>query len=79
MLLGTMGLVFLLCAVGLICWSEWATSTPAGVHTDDCLAWRDNGDRDIRCTAPHGTGWFGPRAEADLIQTFDHQIGFRHD
>lgn len=44
-------------------------------HTPECLKWQQQGTKDARCTAAHGTDWFGPRAEAELLQTFDHQIG----
>lgn len=48
-------------------------------HTPDCRKWQRTGTKDARCTAPHDTAWFGPRAEAELIQTFDHQIGTHHE
>ena len=44
-------------------------------HTPECLKWQAQGNKDAHCHAPHDTAWFGPRAEAELLQTFDHQIG----
>ena len=70
-------------AVLLILWVELATAhnnrTVTVAHTPQCLEWQRTGTKDAHCTAPHGTDWFGPRAEAELIQTFDHQIGTRHE
>lgn len=45
-------------------------------HTLDCLDWRQHGQRDITCTAHHGTDWFGPRAQVELQDAFDGQMGF---
>lgn len=67
----------------LILWVELASAhnnraIPAK-HTPECLKWQAQGTKDARCHAPHDTAWFGPRAEAELLQTFDHQIGTRHE
>lgn len=43
-------------------------------HTPDCLDWRAGGNRDTTCTAEHGTDWFGPRDQVQLINDLDGQL-----
>lgn len=81
LMLGTLGVVFILCCFGLVCWVEWATSDTDGtIHTRDCLDWRPRGLTDSACPAHHGTDWFAPiREQVAFLDQLDGQLGVRHD
>lgn len=83
MLIPVMALVFVLCGIGLVCWVEWSSSKPPVPHDNhslDCMDWSRRGLIDPHCTAAHTTDHFARiRAQVNLTNTLDSQLGFRHE